>query len=434
MKMMIRLLAGLSTLLPLIAQAAVEVDTSRIGHGVKAWYVEDPSLPVVHVAISFEGAGSASDPAGKAGRAALAASLLTEAAGPYDALHFQQAMEDGAITITAQANQDRLIIHVHALREQAKRAGELLVLALTQPRFDASDMVRVKDQMTNLLSRLEESPEYQAQRRFEEVAFAGHPYASPPYGTTASIAALSAEDLHNYLATYVTRSSMLVAAAGDADSGLLKTMLGPLVNALGDGDMANGAIAPVTMKGGGELERVAMDVPQSAVYFAAPAVARDDPRFYAVAMLNTVLGDPTLTSRLMNEVRQEKGLVYGAATNLDVRRGVSLLIGQLASRHATTNEAIDATKKLLDDMRQRGVTTQECEDARSNLIGSYLLKLDGSRDIAEALLMMRVNDLGTDYFEDRVKKFSAVKCSDVNTVARELLAPPRFFFVTAGQP
>lgn len=431
--MRLALRMALFLLLPVAAQAAIEIETSRVGHGVKVWYAENPSVPVVHLSISFEGAGSASDPTEKAGRAALAAGLLTEAAGPYDALHFQQAMEDGAISISASTNADRLSVDVHCLREQAARAGELLAMALTQPQFNDSDMARVKSQTYSLLSRLEESPDYMARRRFEEVAFAGHPYAAAPYGTAASVQALGAEDLRAYLATYVTRGNMLVAAAGDVDASLLKTMLAPLIDALPEGDMANVAVAPVSMKGAGSMERVAMQVPQSSVFFAAPAVAREDARFYAAAMLNNILGDNTLTSRLVSDIRQKKGLVYGAGTALDLRRGIPLLVGTLATRSATTAQAIDETKKVLDDIRQRGVTTEECEDARSNILGSYLLKLDSSEDIAQALLMMRVNDLGTDYLEVREKKFKQVRCSDVNSLARDLLAPGKFFFVTAGE-
>src|SRR5262249_40833369 len=144
--MMKRLLMLLVMLLPLPSLAAVEVETTRIGHGVRAWYSANETVPVVHVVLSFEGAGSVSDPAGKAGRAALVAAMLTEGAGQYDSIGFQRALEEKAISIDIDSSDDRLTINIHALREQAVAAGQLLALALSQPRFAEPDLARVRTQ------------------------------------------------------------------------------------------------------------------------------------------------------------------------------------------------------------------------------------------------------------------------------------------------
>lgn len=425
---------ALVAFLPSMAFAAVEVETTRIGHGVKAWYATNESVPVVHVVLSFNGAGSVSDPADKAGRAALAASMLTEGAGEYDATAFQRALEERAIEISADSADDRLTIHVHALREQAVEAGRLLALALSQPRFQEDDLVRVKAQTVSALSRLEESPSYQAARKFEEVAFAGHPYAAPHYGTRASLAAITPADLRNYMSTYVARPNVLIAAAGDVDASLLREMLEPVVDALGSSDAGAQPVSKVTMQGAGTSVKVPMQVPQSVVLFAAPGLARDDARFYTYFLLNEILGGNSLTARMADALRQKKGLVYGVSTDVDIRDGVALLRGELASRTDRTQEAIDAVKGVLSDMRTRGVTTQECEDARTNSLGKYVLQLDSSRSVAETLLMMRLYRLGENYLEEREAKFRAVRCSDISALANEMLDPARFMFVTAGAP
>lgn len=424
----------LVALMPSLGFAAVEVETARVGHGVKVWYSTNEAVPVVHAVLSFAGAGSVSDPVDKAGRSALVASMLTEGAAEYDSVAFQRALEDKAIDISVDSSDDRLTIQVHALREQAVEAGRLLALALSQPRFDETDLTRVKGQTLSALARLEESPSYQAARRFEEEAFAGHPYAAPHYGTRESLAAMTSTDLRNFMSTYVARGNLLIAAAGDVDASLLRDMLGPVVDVLGSSDAGTQPVSKVNMQGAGSSVKVTMSVPQSVVLFAAPGLQRDDARFYTYFLLNEILGANSLTSRMADALRQKKGLVYGVSTDVDIRDGVALLRGELASRTDRTSEAIDAVKATLADMKARGVTTQECEDARTNALGKYVLQLDSSRSIAETLLMMRLYDLGEDYLDEREEKFRAVRCSDISALAAELLDPSRFMFVTAGAP
>lgn len=413
------------------AQAALDVDTVRIAHGVRAWYVESPTVPVVDVKLSFEGAGYASDPAGQEGRAALLAAMLTEGAGEYDALGFQQALEERAIELSVSSSADRMTIHVRALREQAEQAGALLALALKEPRFDASELARVKIQTTTMLKRLNESAGYRAGRLLAVEAFAGHPYANPPYGTARSVNALSADDLRRHLATYLTRSNVKIAAAGDVDGTLLDAMLEPVVDALGS-NQTEPYVAPVTLKGAGSQLREAMPVPQTSVQFAAPGIDRGDKRFYAASILNHALGGDGLIARLARGVRQDKGLAYGIGTDLESRRGVALISGSFATRNASAAEGIAAVKAVLTDLRDRGLTQQECDDARTYVLGSQLLRLDSSDDVSSVLLSMQIYGLGQDYLKKREAYIRGVRCGDVNTLARELLDPSRFVFAVVG--
>ena len=421
-----------SLLIAPLAHAEVQVETNSLGHGVKAWYAANETVPVVDVILSFEGAGSASDPEGKGGRAAFAASLLTEGAGTMDSIAFRRALEEKAITIEAETDEDRLRIHVYCLREHAERAGELLALALTKPALAEADQARMKTDIASVIARLDERPGYQAQRLLAARAFRNHPYANTPYGTPTTLAGLNAQDVRDYLNTYVTRGNLIVAAAGDVDASLLDKMLEPLVDGLPSNDSGAVSVTKVTMAGGGETLRKSMPVPQTSILFAAPGVARDDPRFYTAYLLNHILGGNALFSRLGDQVRQQKGLVYSIDTDLDVKRGTSLITGALATRNATADEATAAVKAVLSDLHDKGVTTQECADAKSYVIGAYARKLDSSRSVSEVLLAMQIHHLGENYINEREALFSNISCADINTLAAELLDPSRFLFAIVG--
>jgi zinc protease len=413
------------------AYAAIEVETKRIGHGVSVWYAASPHVPVVDIQLVFEGAGYASDPAGREGRAALAAAMLMEGAGTLDALAFQRALDDGALQLNASVTTDQLVIHLHGLRDQVQRGGELLALALAQPQFAPTDLSRMKTTMQAQLAQMQETPDYQAMRLFDTTAFAGHPYANPIYGTAESLGLMTANDLRQYLTTYATRGNLRIAAAGDVDDDLLDAILTPVVEALREGDAAT-SIASVTLKGSGSLVRQAMAVPQTSVQFALPSVARDDPKFYAAYVLNHILGGNGLVSRLADRVRQQQGLVYGIGTELDVRRGISLLRGEFATRTATTSQAVDAVKQVMTELRDKGITSQECEDAKTYVIGATMLRLDSSQQVANMLMVMQVQNLGEDYLEKREGYFAAVKCADLNALAAEMLDPAKLLIAVVG--
>lgn len=414
------------------AHAEIEVKTTSIGHGVKVWYAENNAVPVVDVMISFEGAGSASDPEGKSGRAAFTAAMLTEGAGAIDSASFHRMLDDKAITISVDSDEDRLRIHVYTLREHAKRAGELLALAVKEPPLLPTDQARMKSDIRSMLLRLNEQPSYHAQRLLVERGFKAHPYANKPYGDETSLNGLNAQDIRDFMHTYITRGNMLIAASGDVDSGLLDAMLSPLVDALPENDTGAVAVSPTTIAGNGETLHETMPVPQTTILFAAPALARDDARFYAQYLLNHVVGGNALFSRLGDTVRQKKGLVYSIDTDLDMKRGAATLIGSLATRNASAEDALAAVKQVLSDLHENGVTSEECADAKSYAIGSYARKLDSSSSVSQMLLTMQIHKLGEDYLEKRESLFKNVSCADINSVAQEILNPANFLFVVVG--
>lgn len=428
----LRLFAACFLLIAPTAHAAIDVQTTGIGHGVKAWYATNEAVPVVDVVLSFEGAGSASDPEGKAGRAAFAASMLTEGAGTLDSSAFRRALDENAITMDASTEGDRLKIHVYCLREHAKRAGELLALALSKPLLAEVDQARMRADIGSIIARYDERPGYRAERLLVERAFKGHPYSNTPYGTAASLATLNADDVRDYLKTYVTRGNLLVAAAGDVDASLLDDMLGPVIDVLADNESGAVAVTQASLAGSGEMLRATMPVPQTSIIFAAPALARNDPRFYAQYLLNHILGGNALFSRLGEQVRQQKGLVYGIDTDLEMKRGAALITGTLATRNATVDEAIAQVKTVLADMYGHGVTTEECTDAKSYVIGAFTRQLDSSSSVANLILAMQIHQLGDDYIEKRDALFKKVTCADINAVAAEVLNPSRFLFAIVG--
>jgi zinc protease len=281
------------------------------------------------------------------------------------------------------------------------------------------------------LALLEERPSYLAGRRFDARAFGGHPYANPPYGTKESIAAFTSEDVREFITRRLARGRLLIVASGDVDGALLSTMLSPIV-----ADVPEEAPPParaIAMQGAGETLHETRSLPQTLILFGAPGVAREDERFYAAYLLDHILGGDSLASRFADTLRQRDGLVYGIGTGLDIREGTALLRGQLATRNETAAQALDAVKKELSKMQAEGVTARECADAKTYITGAFARELDSTLAVSDLLLAMRRYTLGRDYITTRADYFNAVRCDAINRVARELLDPARFLFVTVGK-
>ena len=414
------------------AEAAVQVETVSLGRGVKAWYAVADTVPIVQINLAFEGAGYASDTAERAGLAQAFSNLVLEGTSTQDSRAFKEMLESHAITLASSISADRMIFSVRCLKEEAPLALKLLTEALTNPRFDEEDLARVKAAQISALHRAQESPEYRASRLMMERVFAGHPYANPPLGTEAAIAAITPEDLRRFGALYLGASNLRVAAAGDVNGDLLEDVLEPLVETLPENITGPVRAASITPNTHGLVVEDGMDMPQTAMLFVAPGIRRSDPGFYAAYLLMEITGGGTLTSRLARDVRQQAGLVYGIDAGLQEFTGAALITGSLSTRNATRDEAIAKVKATLGEIFLNGVSTQECNDIKTYVLGSFPLQMADTGALAGLLLTMQIYGLGEDYIEKRQDYFAAVSCGDINRAAKNLLDPARFLFVAVG--
>ena len=399
---------------------------------VPVWYVEDATLPVVHLVLTFTGAGNASDPADQPGRAVMAANVLGEGAGEMNALAFHTALESKAIELSISAGRDDVVVQIHTLKEALPEAMRLARLALTKPRFDAEAMSVAKSEQLAVLRMQDESPSAIASRAWNATFYGAHPYARDGLGSEKSIARLGAGDLESYRQRYLTRANLQVAAAGDVDRSALRDALAPLLDALPEAFFPELDLPGVTFGGAGKVERITHAGPQSVVVFGAPGVARDDKRYYAYYLMNEALGGGSLSSRLMRDVRVKHGLVYSVGTNFSHGDAANSFSGRFATRNDSVDAAIAAVKKSASSLAEKGLSQRECKEIKQEVIGGFALKLDSTRKLASIVAMMLRYDLGRDYMRKREEYFDAVSCGDIQEAAKKLLRPEAWFFTVVG--
>ncbi|HSF93506.1 MAG TPA: pitrilysin family protein, partial [Thermohalobaculum sp.] len=327
-------LAGLSLLIANPA-AALDVQELRSPGGAGFWLVEEPSIPIVSVNISFAG-GARLDPEGKEGLSNLFAGLLGEGAGDLDAIGFSEARDAISARFGFGANSDEVSVSARMLSDAVEPSVDLLALALTAPRFDPEPLERTRAQVLAGIAESGEDPSAVASRTWFSRAFPEHSYGRPNSGTAESVAALSRDDLLAAHSRLLTRANARIAIVGAIGAESAGQIVDKLMAGLPEGEPLPARRADTPPPPG--LTVVSRDVPQSAAIFGQAGLDFDDPDFMAAYVMNYVLGGGGFVSRLMTEVREKRGLAYGVTSYLHNLDEAAIYLGRVQTENARIAE------------------------------------------------------------------------------------------------
>jgi zinc protease len=410
---------------------ATKIEQTVSPGGIEIWLVRDATVPLIAMEFAFRG-GATQDPPDKAGVSNMTLDLLDEGAGELDARAFHEALERKAIEMNFQPGREYVRGTLRTLKENKEEAFNLLRLALTAPRFEASAVERIRAQIMSRLQRATTTPNDIASRTWWQTAFPGHPYSRQVIGSLESVPHITADDLRNYVRHIFARDTLKVAIVGDIDA----ATAGQLVDRTFGSLPAKSQRMPVPTanpQGLGRRIVIDLDVPQSSVTFGGPGVARGNPDFMTAYIVNHILGGGSFSSRLFQEVREKRGLAYGIFDTLLWFDHAAVLIGGTAVRADATAEAISVIEDQVRLMAKDGPTEQEIAKAKTYLKGSFALALDTSTKIASQLITMQLDNLGVDYIDRRSALIDAVTVADAKRVAKRMLEGG-FLYTVVGRP
>ena len=411
---------------------AMKIQTIKSPGGIEAWLVEAHEVPMMAMRFAFEG-GSSQDPAGKEGLANFVTAMLDEGAGDLTSRQFQEGMEDISMRMSYEEAKDAFYGNFETLTANRPEAIKLLKLALNKPRFDADAVERIRQQLIAVLVYAARDPDKVAQEKWYAAAFAGHPYARPSNGTEQTVAKITREDLEGYRKRVFAKDTLKVVAVGDIDAAQLGALLDEVF-----GDLpAKADLTPVAKTDpvtGGRQEVVDMNVPQSVAVFGLGAMARKDPDFIPAFVLNQILGGGGFASKLMEEVREKRGLAYSVYTYVYPYQHASIFSGGVATRNEAMGQSLDLIREELKKMADNGPSQSDLDSAKSYLIGSYPLRFDTNAKIATQLLGLRMDGFGPEYVDNRNAMIAAVTLDDMKRVGKRLLATDNLIVTIVGKP
>jgi len=419
-------------LLQVVHAQAFEIREVESPGGLKAWLVSDKTVPLITMRFSFRG-GTVNDPEEASGRSYFLSGMLDEGAGELKSQEFQQRMSELAMRMSFDAEREHFGGSFQTLSENKDASFELLRLAVTEPRFDAEPMDKVRGQILLGIKGDEENPGRIASKALLKTMLGDHPYARVPKGDADSVSSMKPSDLKEAWSAIFVRNHLQIAVVGD----ITAEELGPLLDKVFGALPAEGkkiSIPDLKAPEKGSITIVERKIPQSVMSFAMPGLVRSDPDFVTAYVMNFVLGDGGFGSRLMEEVREKRGLTYGIYTGLASWTNGGLLIGSVSTQNAKAGETLDVLRAELVKMAEKGPTEEELEQAKTYLTGSYALRFDSGSKIAGQLLGIQQDNLGVDYVIKRNDLIRAVTVEDAKRVAKRLIDPDALTISIVGRP
>jgi zinc protease len=411
---------------------AMKIQTIKSPGGIEAWLVEEHSVPMMAMRFAFDG-GSSQDPDGKEGLANFLSAMLDEGAGDMTSRQYQERMEDISMRMSYEEAKDAFYGNFETLTANRDEAAKLLKLALNEPRFDPDAVERIRQQLIAGLVYAARDPDKVAQEKWYAAAFRGHPYARPANGTEETVGKITRADLEGYRKRNFGKDTLKVVAVGDIDP----VQLGKLLDEVFGDLPAKAELTPVAMTTpvtGGVQEVIPMDVPQSVAVFGLGAMPRKDPDFIPAFILNQILGGGGFASKLMEEVREKRGLAYSVYTYVYPYQQASIFSGGVATRNEMMGQSLDVIRAELNKMAEKGPSKQDLDNAKDYLIGSYPLRFDTNAKIATQLLGLRMDGFGPEYVDNRNAMIAAVTLDDEKRVAKRLLETQNLIVTIVGKP
>lgn len=411
---------------------ALKVDEIVTPKGIKAWLVEEHSVPLIAIKFAFIG-GAAQDPSGKEGLAALISDVMTEGAGDMPATAFKDKLARLGTRLTVASGRDAFYGGIEALSARFAPSAELLRLVLVSPRFDADAIERSRAQRLTDIALAANEPNKVALHRWYAEAFPGQAYGRPVDGTEASVKRLTREDLKTQHGKLLARDVLRVVVVGDID----KAKASQAIDLIFGGLPAKAKVAEigkVEPKPSAQPIVVERDYPLATATFGLRSLPSDHPDFPALQILNNIIGSGDFDSKLMEEVRVKRGLAYSISTGLLGDTISSLQLGAFATKNEAMGTALGVVKDVLASEARDGPTQAQFENAKRYLTGSFLLDFDTNAKVANSLLQIWLDGKGPDYLTTRNAAINRVTLSDVKRVAGEVLVPDRLLVTIVGKP
>jgi zinc protease len=413
---------------------AVPVERFELDPGVSLLISRQRQIPMVFLVMVLPG-GTLAEPTGKGGLADVTAELLQRGTKAHPGEQFATALDAVGAELNVNADVDMMTVTLSVLTDHLDDALDLLAEILLSPTLAAKDFQKVRAEAMAALKAADENPGIVARRAFLPALYGDHPYGHPVAGTEASLTALTREDCAAYWKRVSAATGVTITAAGDVKGkDLARRIRKRLASWLARPGPAR-QDPPGFPPDSTDRHLIAIDRPltQTTILMGQRGISRTDPAFYALQVFNYVLGGGGFSSRLVDEVRDNRGLAYGVSSVFDARLLPGPFQIQLQTKNASAREALALVRTEVDRALREGITPEEIDDAKGYLIGTYPRRYDTNAKMARFLAATAFYGLGSDYDRVYPEKIRAVTREAVMQAARGLLASDRFVTVAVGR-
>ena len=409
------------------AMANMIPQRSVLANGMILLTSEQRALPMVSIELLID-AGSRHDVPKQEGLANLTARLLTYGTQRRTALQISDTLDFIGAGLSAGCSEDLASLSMTVLKKDLATGLELLAEVLTQSTFPQDEIDRQKQSIIASIKAREESPGDIAGRRFAAALYPQSPYGRPVEGSEVSVKGLEQQSLRAFYERYYRPNRTILSVVGDISHQDIARALNEAFRSWAKGEPATPPVAPSKI-GSAEIIRVNKDLTQANVVLGHEGVGRENPDYYAIQVMNYILGGGGFASRTLDSIRNERGLAYSVYSYFSAEKGHGTFELVMQTKNDTALEAIRIAKAEIHRMREELVTEGELSDAKDYLTGSFPLRFDTNRRVANFLAQVEYFQLGLDYPERYPDLIRKVTREDVRRVAQTYLKPEKLITV-----
>jgi zinc protease len=411
-----------------------EVHSQVLANGLKVLLVENPVIPAIAINATVL-AGARHEPEDKAGLAIMASNLLDEGTKTRSSLNIAEAIESTGGHLETDASFERIVAAATVLKQDADLGLDLVADLLINPIFPEEYIAKEKSRTLAEIASAKDRPQVVAGWAFNELIYGTHPLHRPAQGYPETIERITRDDLLDLHKQFFAPNNAILSVVGDFKI--------PEILSFIERRFGQWSFQPVTMpsidKPLRQKERreklLTMAAQQSNIYLGHLGIERKNSDFYALQVLDTILGGGAgFTARIPQRLRDELGLAYTTFASITMTAGIDpgRFVAYIGTSPENTKLAIDG---LLNEIRKivvEPVSSEELQDAKDFLTGSFVFAFESSSQIARFLIQASVYDLGFDYGAKYPGFIKAVTADDINRVARLYLDTENYTLTIAG--
>jgi zinc protease len=394
------------------------------------YFVENHDLPIIDMAVNFP-AGSARDTKATSGVAGVTRYLMTLGAdGMSEEVITNKFADIGAI-LGGELDVDRAAFKLRTLSSESAKALETFNKILHKPDFPQAILEREKTRIVAGLKEAATQPESISNKAFMQALYPNHPYGLDESGEIDTINALKRDDLIAFYNTYYTAKSAVIALIGDMTEAQAKTIAEDAAKDLPQG-AAVPKIAEVTYPSAASTQRIAHPASQAHILLGYPGIKRGDPDYFALYLGNYILGGGGFVSRLTEEVREKRGLVYSVYSYFMPMVELGPFQIGLQTKKEQAEEATKVVNSTVAKFIANGVTEKELKAAKDNIIGGFPMRIDSNAKILDYLSLIGFHNLPLTYLEDFNKQVAKVTAKEIKEAFQRRIKPQDFVSVIVG--
>ena len=412
------------------ANAAVKINHWQTSSGSDVYFVENHDLPIIDVAVNFP-AGSARDTQATSGVAGVTRYMMTLGAdGMSEEVITNKFADIGAI-LGGELDNDRAAFKLRTLTSESAKALQTFKQILHKPDFPQAVLEREK---TRIIAGLKESatqPESISSKAFMRALYPNHPYGLDDSGEIDTITAMKRDDLIAFYNTFYSAKSATIALIGDMTEAQAKAIADEIAAGLPQGS-AVAKIAEVMLPTAGNTQNINHPASQAHILLGSTGVKRGDADYFSLYVGNYILGGGGFVSRLTEEVREKRGLVYSVYSYFMPMAELGPFQIGLQTKKEQANDAMKVVNATVAKFIQNGVTERELKAAKDNLTGGFPMRIDSNAKILDYLSVIGFYKLPLTYLDDFNKEISKVSIKQIKDAFKRRVKPENFVTVTVG--